>query len=355
MAKNSQVLGAFAVGAVVVVLAVLGTMWATGNLGAASTVAPGTGGTGTGGGSSLAGACPDDGDTSLKLDVANVLNDTAAETFDVVGYLYSDGGDFQSVSDTTAGTATINCGETYTMAIVRADANNGDNSRLEKVINGAGATIEGGVVKFQPLQSTYSLRLGARQHGTLEFRARDVDAGQNVYDSSDAITTDFEGDGVLFESVTSNTSAIAVGAGGSLHYEIEARSSGIDTDFNDYYTLVLVEAPVTTWKTPTVKIDGVKMTDVKGQLTTEEARQYSGYEYVYKIDKPILDGSEGMKVDVLLEALSGTDPSTDPEVDFASAGRFLSTDGINTKVGAADDTSSTAVVFTVQDTAIDIS
>ena len=189
----------------------------------------------------------------------------------------------------------------------------------------------------------------------LEFRGYDADLRGNLFAGAPGAATVFRTDGVTFTSTTDNTTAKALAAGESLHYEIEVRSTGADTDFNDYYTLILVENPAATWKEPTIKVDGQTLSDVKGTLTSDEEKQFSGYEYIYKIDKPILDGGDGIVVDVYMEALAGVNPSVDPEIDFASAGRYLSVNGVDTKVGAADDTASSNVVYTVQDVTLDIS
>lgn len=356
MAKDGMTLKAFGLGALLIALAVVGTMWGT-------STGPFADGADTGAlvvidnqGNVIPASqqhlanCPDDGDTSLTIDVQNTLNTTGAETFDVTYYLRGAKGDFQTGSDTTAGSDTLNCGEEYMLEIIAAST---DNSNIEKVLMGPGAVVEDGKVRFTPSGSSYTLRLGVSEHAALEFRAKDVDEGDFVY-NSDGDATDWEADGVAFESTTNGT-AKAIGVGESLNYMLYARNTGSDTDFNDYYTLILLEAPVATWDTPTLKVDDVAMSDVKGSLTAQEERQFSNYEYIYKIDQPILDGNDGIKVEIYLEALNGVNPSTDPEIDFASAGRYLSVDGVTTKVGAAKDDSSSTVVFTVMDTFIDIS
>lgn len=357
MAKNKDVLLSFVIGALLVVMAIGGTMWFAG-VGpfAATDEQQQQAGTAPSGAPVNLNSCPDTKVTTVTLDVQNTLNSSGADTFDAAYYLRGTNGDLKTGSDTTAGSiSNVNCGEEYTLEIVRADGDGADNSRITSVLLGPGAVVEDGKVRFKPTGATYSLRVAVSQHGVLEFRAFDQDNNGYIYDTSDATATDYETDGVTFSSTTANATATAVGAGGSLHWVIDARSTAADTDFNDFYTLILVEAPVATWEEPTIKVDGVKVADVKGSLTSDEEKAFSNYEYIYKIDKSILDGNDGIKVDVYFKAIDGVDPSTDPEMDFASAGRFLSKDGVSTKVGAADDTSSSTVVFAVQDTTLNIS
>ena len=110
---------------------------------------------------SLGGTCPDDGDTTLTINVQNPVNTTGSDTFDATYYLRGANGDFQTGTDTTDGSDTINCGEEYSFELVRQNSDGGDHSRVESVLIGPGATIENGIVKFTPTSSAYSLRVAA--------------------------------------------------------------------------------------------------------------------------------------------------------------------------------------------------
>ena len=298
-------------------------------------------------------ACPEAGSTNITVNLYNGLNTTGSETFDANIVLYSDGGDYQTGTDTTANDFIVNCGEEYTLTMRSSDGFAGDNSQIEKVLIGKNAKVENGNVVFTPTGSVYSLRIQGTQHGVLEFRAYDNTNAAYMYDNSDAVRTGYEGDGVNFTSTTDNATATAVGSGGELDITFDVRANATDQEFVDSYALILVEAPVATWNEPNLKLDGVKLVNVKGSLTTHEEKQFSGYEYIYKVTTPI--DNDGVKLDFQMKALAGVNPSVDPQIDFASAGNYLSVDGIHVYTGAADDTTTAAVVYTVQDIIIDIS
>jgi hypothetical protein len=302
-------------------------------------------------------SCPTSLLTSTQIDVQNYLNTTGAEGFDVTAYLVSSSGQRTTITDTTAPTATnLNCGETYSFEIVRGNSQDGDNSKAMTIIGGSNAVIQNGVVKFTPSGGAYNLRVGASQHATAIFQATDKDGTDAAMCYGGANCANFQADGVTFQS-TSNGTAKVVGTDGWLDVALEVRANLSDADFTDYYTLMLVEAPLATWQEPSVKIGGVKYSNVKGKgvLTPEEETAFSGYEYIYKYEKSIMDGQDGALVEFYMQAKTGVNPSVDPEIDFAAAGRYLSVDGVTTKVGAADDTSSNAAVFDVQDVTFDIS
>lgn len=302
-------------------------------------------------------SCKETSSTTLTLNVQNSLNTTGSETFDVDGRLIgTTSGNREVVSDTTDGSYTINCGEEYELVLFSSDGDEGDNSIIKKALIGQNAKVtDEGTVKFLAEGAKYSLHVAVDQHGVLEFKAKDLDLDEYMYDSSDADATDYETAGVTFKSTTDNTTAKAIGSDGYFNVMLEARSTRGDTNFNDHYTLVLLTAPVDEWSIPGVEVDGAKVTDVSGALTAEENRAFSSYDYIYKIDKPILDGQDGIDVEVYMEALSGVNPSTDIQLDFASAGRYLSVDGVSYDIGAAKDDSSTTKVYTVQDVTFDIS
>jgi hypothetical protein len=301
-----------------------------------------------------AGGCGDSKSTTLTVTLVNG-EDEAGGTFDATGYLYGASGDFKSITDTTAGTATVNCGEQYTLKLVRQDANKGDNSRITEILPGsvAGATVVDGAAVFTPLAPNVALNIKGSQHGVLEFRAFDKDNNGFMCDS-DASCTAWEADGVVFESTT-NATALAVGSGGEINIELYYRANETVTNFNDFGYWILIDAGTTIWNIPSCRLDGALLTDQKGTFNVNEARQFSGYEYAYRIDGDVRDSQHTLACN--FKALAGVNPGAtdDIEIDFAAIGQFLGTDGVTVKRSAADDTSSSAVVFTVMDTKIDIS
>jgi len=307
-----------------------------------------------------ASACPDDGDTSFIVQMFNSLNDTGAETFDVTGYLYQqdpETGEWDYVTSLTDFTnpsaVTIDCGYRYRLCTVAADADGGDNSVIKAIKTGTGYIDSMGCAVFEAKRSNVYVNLDGEQHDVLNFRMYDNVDARYAYDSGDASNTDWEADGVIFRD-GDNATAFAVGSGGYLDFCIELKSPTTDEDFADAYVLVLIEAPLDKWNEPTVTYDGTVLEDIKDSgLTPEESDAFSSYEYVYKITGDIKDKVH--KLCVYMEACSGCDPTADVEVDFASAGNYLSVDGVTVKQGAAKDDSANTAVFTIQDVTIDVS
>ena len=298
-------------------------------------------------------SCPNDGDTTLTLTVQNILNTTGIETYDVAGRL-----NMQTVADTTAGSYTINCGEEYELSLLASDSDGGDNSKILSILSYSGMVsapvIRDGKVVFTPNRGTVVLTVGSSQHGTMESRWYDLDAAGWIYNGApyDNDGTDYEATGVIFQS-TVNATAKAVGTNGELNYRGDIRADSIDEEFCDYYCLFLAEAPVATWQAPILKVDGITLTDAKGTLTTNEEKLFSSYEYIYKYNGKI--DYNGVSVEYKLRANSGVDPSTNPDLDIAGAGNFLSVDGTAVKNGAASDDSTSTIVYTRHDIEFNIS
>lgn len=299
----------------------------------------------------LAGACPTDGDVSVKVNVYNPLNTSGSENFDATTYIMDDKGVIQNtISDTTSPTAeTLNCGETYTIAVVASDSDGGDDSLIRSTNLGS---ISDGRVTFKADRSNMNFNLEVAQHGVLEFALYDNVDARFSFDTSDASATGYEGDGVTFRD-GDNATAFAVGAAGKLDFTLKLEGTAADTSFGDYYTLVAVEAPVSEYQEPQVKYDGVTLLNIKGSLTADEVTQFADYEYVYKITDKI-QSTDTHELGFKISATSA-DPSTDLQIDFASAGNYKATSSQTVKNGAAKDDSSHSVVYTVQDVTIDVS
>jgi len=301
--------------------------------------------------------CPTDGDTSLTIDVQNLLNTSGSETFDTTLYvLDSEGGIVTSITDTTSPSAsTITCGYEYSLKVVSADADGGDNSQIASILaqpSGLGAKVESGMVSFKADRSNINLKLGVEQHGVLTFKVYDNEDARYAYDTADADNTVFEADGTTFTD-GDNATAFVVGANGYVDFTVYVKG-GDDTDFEDAYVLVALELPVTEWDKPSVNYDGLTLTDVKTNgLTADETVALNTYEYVYKVDKDML--ADIHKLNFYVESISGVNPSTDIQIDFFSAGNYLKTSGTGIGVGTHKDDSSKTVVFTVQDVTVDIS
>lgn len=318
---------------------------------------------GDGGPGAIPSKCPDTGYTDFIPEVYNMLNTTGSETYDNTGYLLRKGTDgtwkeYKTITDTTDPTAVdIECGYQYKFCLVASDSDGGDNSLIKEVIKGGTLDSSDGCVFVEATGADLDLKVKAEQHDVLTFRVWDKVDARYAYDSGDADNTVFEADGTTFRD-GDNATAFVVGAGGYLDFRIEMKGADADQDFQDGYTLVLVEvgtSATATYETPDVRFEGSPLADIKTSLTPEEQAQFSAYDWVFKIPATNNIRDTAKYVDFYIKAKAGQNPSTDVEVDFATAGNYLSADGVSIKHGAAKDDSSYTVTYTVQDVTIDIS
>lgn len=308
--------------------------------------------------SSLALSCPDTKATTLTLSVANDINKTGEETYDMGIRLVGNKGHTVRGTDTTSGSYTLNCGEVYTVKGLSASGANGDSAKFYGVRSGEATINADGTATISAITGAQTVILSSKAHGVLEMRIFDVINNAFLFDDSDNTATDYDTDGVNYNGTTSGSNSTTVGAGGEFHVIAYVRPTVTDNvwgDIGGWYTLV--DAVTTTWDVPTVKFGGVVMQNVKGQLNADESKAYNAYEYAYLVNKDILTQAEGA-IDFSIFALSGVNPnsgSEDIELDFASRGASASNlNGDNVNVGAVQDDSSQTQVHTLIDTSYKI-
>lgn len=306
---------------------------------------------------SMAG-CPDDGDTSLFIEAQNILNTTGAEEFDVTLHVLNEADQIvTTITDTTSPSATdIPCGYVYKLAVEASDSDSGDNSNVQSIITsptGSKVNVVNGMVEFEADRSRMDIKLGVEQHGLLQFKAFDHVDAIFAYDTGDADNTVFETDGVTYTD-GDNSTAFAISSGGYLHFRFDIQGTLADTDSEDAYMLVAVEAPVDKWNEPSLKYNNEKLVDIKDSgLTNHEQTGLNSYEYVYKIESDFRDDIN--ELSFYMKTCDGCDPTADVEIDLFPAGTYLKTDGSGVAVGAHKDDSTKTVVFTTQDITIDVS
>lgn len=304
-------------------------------------------------------ACPTDGDTTLKVNVRNMLNTTGNEEFDVTAYIYdSSGALMATITDTTNPDGTnINCGDNYIGRAVVGNSDGGDNSLFVGKDYGAVEVNPDGSFSFAAERSTLDIGLQGRQHGLVQAKLYDHDDAGWMCNSDDSCT-DYEALSTTAVSFTSTTNGTAkdVDSGGQLDFTINLKGTQTDTDFADAYVLLAIEggtSALTVWQDPnSVRWDGVPLTEMKAQLNPQEADALAAYEWVYRYDGVIEDNVNEIRIQMTPE--SGQDPDQDLEFDFMSAGQYLGADGKTVKVGTHDDTTSNAVVFAEAEITIDI-
>ena len=254
------------------------------------------------------------------------------------------------MTDTTAGTATLNCGVRYTLKTVAQNAVQGDNSKIDSIERGAGAALNAdGTVSFTPTDATYYLKVVGSQHGVVEFRILNIDNNAYRYASGLAAEQGWNLTGVDWNGTTANESVITVAASGRFTDEVHFRSNGTDTDFADFGYWILIDANTSAWNEPTVKLDGVTLVDNKGQMTTAENRLLGSlYEYAYKVHGDVTDSEHVARLE--FSAVSGINPSdlNSPTFALASIGHFKATSSSAVLEGAATDAATAAAVYTIQ-------
>lgn len=271
--------------------------------------------------------CGDAKTATVTLTQHNGINETGDETYDSTCYAYilSDGKEqlATTVTDTTAGTFTANCGQSYRLRCIGVTGVNGDSAFMMGLVVGAGASIapDGTYIDFTPNAPAYSLDWKSKQHATLEFRVRDMLAEALMYNDDDNNQQDYEATGANFTSSTNNVTALAVGASGELKVRVEARSTGTDTDHSDFGTYILVNASTATWQTPHVAkftngAGEVKtLSNIKGSLNSRETNVWSNVEYVYFTPDSITDDSVFFELGI--RAVSGINPGDDGDVSIS--------------------------------------
>lgn len=296
-------------------------------------------------------SCPDDGGTTATITLFNGLNTTGSESFDAGYRVYeANGAFFTSGTDTTSGSLSLNCGESYKFHLLSADG--ADNAGFISAEGGdAVVSADGRSVEFTAAKDQMTLNFYGSEHGVLEFKAYDNNnAGYMCYGGATPCTS-FQTDGVTFTSTTNGT-ALAVGDSGEVDMTLDVRTTLTDREFANIGGYIAVEAATATWEEPVISVDGKRLTDMKGQLDVSASRALSNYEYVFKLPSGI--DRSGVEVDFFIEAVSGVNPTTDIEIDFLAVGSVKETSGSGMLYGTHQDDSSNTVLFAIQDVTVDI-
>lgn len=305
--------------------------------------------------------CPDTLTTVLTLTVRNQLNETGREEYDNTALVYKvkDGKEslVQTLSDTTAGTANLECGSVYRVRLISTDANGGDGAYIfDQLDSGLDAEVSADhkFVEFVAQGSQYSLGLQSKQHGTLQFRVFDNTNNGLMFDAADSSANDYETTGANFSSTTLNTTATAVGAGGDFDMTIQVKSTDVDTDFCDLGCYLLIDAASSKWDDAEVTYGGSSL-DV-ADFDDYENRLWGGT-YEQKFVLPANFEDKVKEVRVIMPALAGVNPTgaDSPVFAFASLGATRQTSANGVHYGGTDDAAAPTAVYTVQSLTISVS
>ena len=346
--------GVIALVLIAIVVVIGGVVWMFGSGVKETTVddsAAGLGGTGAGI------VCPDNLEWSGTFTLENLLNASTADAYDETAYFFDTEGGLRKakITDTTDGTLTLTCGQTYLGQLISSSSS---NSRILTAQEGITINDEENI-EFTVGGDGASIIVESSRHCDPELRVKDTVNNEFLYgnsSNSNPLAYNYT-DGVVYGSYLRNDTGSSVGSGGEYAVNYEYRAHNTYCDNNDRGVYVLVNAKATVWAIPVVKIDGVKALNVKGSaLDPNEAIAYSDYEYVYLIPSgKAITSNDKVNIGIAFRALGGVDPSTDAniDVDFAPRGQYesvVTTNKIN--IGSVKDNSDRTAVHTLWDTTL---
>src|SRR3990167_4771254 len=103
-------------------------------------------------------SCPDTKQTTATISVENKLNSTGSELYNTTLYLFSEGGEVVTLTNTAATTTTLTCGEEYTGKIISTNGASGDSSTIYSTSKGK---LDAGNVVFETSGQALTLTLGS--------------------------------------------------------------------------------------------------------------------------------------------------------------------------------------------------
>lgn len=330
------------------------------------------------------------GSTTVTYSVQNPLN-TTVSTFDTTSYWYPlHGGSPITVTDSTAGSVTTNCGEIYLIKSVAADGSYGDNSRILRVSPGNGRVVGNGYVLFRSTGGTDGLTAFITPHATIQATGYDLVLNRALFGTSGTSTTAFRNTSASFRNGANNTGFLP-GAGSDLNVRFTLRTIESMTSYCDNGCLVGLDLVQVKNGGYLNNYTGVSATFGDQQtnsaslplmslssLTPGEISQMQKDEVLFKMADPTFDESSyvtnlqaGLPVNsfgggsiaakqlkylsVFLHTGAGApSAANDVFVDIYGRGNYLSANGFDVFTGAFDDSTSKAAVFTGQRFGLDI-
>jgi hypothetical protein len=221
------------------------------------------------------------------------------------------------------------------------------NARIQSVYTQNAKVDTDGSVLFTTTAPTLTLGIMGSKHGGIEVRAYDENAKARV-EAGDGSTMTYEADGVVFASVSDNSTPTTVAADGDMQMTMDVKADNTASDFNDYGVYVMFDADNTYWDNiQQVKFDGAELSNVKTSLVGDEATKFSNYEFVFLIPQGKLIDGKNHQLYFDAHKSSGATGSDTLHVDFAVKSNFLSVDGYTVKTAAVKDSSSRPTVDTV--------
>ncbi len=307
-------------------------------------------------------SCDENKESDITSDVYNKANTTLTEEmpanlyfFEVVDGKRSNTADVDT--DSQNGVNSVNCPTTYDVAILRSNANGGNNSRItyaELDGNKLDLIEDGAYVRFTTSRATHTLSIDTNEHGTTSGRVWDLDTGAFLNDDgvSSSTTGTFNISPASFESTT-NGGLITFNVTRTRNFRFEVKTTDSDKEYLAFGGYIALNQSRTIFDIPTISWDGTVLQDIKS-TTLASLDPYCGdtfdsFEYVYEIPVGASMPSSGFSNIGYSVTLKSGQTSEDLTMLLYSRGMYLKF-GSTTSLakGACDDSTSRAAVFTAQ-------
>ena len=170
--------------------------------------------------------------------------------------------------------------------------------------------------------SQATVQVAMPQMGATTFRAYDRDLSGFMYDAADA-DTGYEASGIAFTGSTNNLTNTTVGTDGILRIRLDALQTATDTTSGDVGNYFAIDADANNWtaKDAAVYVNGVKLVLAQeGSVIGLSQLQSDGYEAVFVLPTPAVQGARTTEITVDLQAASGVNPTADVKFALAKAG-----------------------------------
>lgn len=313
---------------------------------------------------------------TLYVKAINEANTSATEYLAYSAYFYNQddapiGGALAVTASSAGTTKSLGIPATYRMRVA------GSSTVNSRIVPKAGVSVSGIVfsadagspkarlvtdekgeqyVEFETSGSnTYLTIYLTKRVTTLDVQAKTF-SGTNLYNNTAATASDLwisvaANKRAYFRTTSANNTAVAVGSGGLFERQYWFQSNTQDAELNDFGVYYLVGTAsstegTNTWNVPTVTLDDVQLTNIRGTMSEEELNKYgSTYYWAYLIDKSIpIRGTPYHRLGRTMLAKSGQNPTADIYSKFIVRGNYLALNGQDIKTAAVkDDTSLTAV------------
>lgn len=296
------------------------------------------------------GACPDTLVTSFTGDAINSLNASGID-YDVQTFRLIPGGNFADfVTYATAASATrtsgssLKCSHGYQLyPLVTIDAMN------------SVPVIDLGTVSG----SATSRAVTVPELGLLGAKGYDNANRAAIYDTSDAITTDYDALALTLDGTTDNTTATTISTGGFIDWTVSVQDVSTVKQFgnSNMGTYIAFDADKASYDKPSVWINGVPLSDVKGtgEISANDEAVLSAYEYIFKVPVGVEFKTAPLDVRLYLAAKAGQDPSADAVLRFVGKGYYVGADGVTIKSDVFNEaTNSEILTATVQTVTINL-